>query len=478
MGFKKNRIALILLAVLIIAGAATLISFSSGVYATADELILTQAVSEGDAKAANGLKLSVDLVAQACLSWNGTISFNDDKADMDLKHSYHYDADYYSVWRDENLGYQLKDQNGIYIYADPMQNEALKRHFDEIAASMVIGAGQRVTVHLSEFMDYYPICVRYYFSDGSGLDTGQNDSQEALHISSCLTELFRYPASDEPSEFYIYRNPGPADSKTGYSVDVIYTEGVTEEAPLASGICIYDAFYLYDYEENTSGSFAGNGLKIYRIPWEEKTVSGENYSWTNKFIETDEIREVCSLDPGFIMQEAFVTEDEKGILFFGHDDTDFMAYYLDLEKEVLQKKTICEVKTQDQPQGYIGHDIFDKHDDHYIVLTDHVFYAFYPDASGKYAVMSFPEDSGSDYLSLMYASQLWYYLNKACFDGQRLAVAGLINRDNDVRLAVAVYSAEGVQYYAEYEISVLKSRHVKGCYQYSRVKPEWISGRK
>ncbi len=463
---KKRHIALLLLAILAIAGVVGAVFANSIVLGPANSVELTQVESFGDPAFARGLELNMMLRDGSSLYWDAKGSFGKTGPEFETRHRYSQEPKY------------LNPRDSIFFYPDLLQIPEIQTMVEDAAATADMGNMADLKLDLSEYTEYLPLSIwadrvssdlisGITFVDRTDRMDKSNDWNKVLDgINDAANSFLKIPVpKGTTAQIHIFVNfRDGSTGKVDYNIDVNLGAwagmdyGIYRGDTVCSGPLMGDAYYVY-VRHGVAGSKLPGGPGIYRIPLED--VGHEELPMIQNAVR------VCPFDEGeevfasSVMQDpaalVVITEKEgalKEYVLGGQDGSDLqivdLGIYPDPGKFENLEQSIMEV------HFYKDYNALHIPGERWIVVqraTD-----------GTCRTFSFPEtaeDLERDNDHYVQGSRREHM--SAVFDGKRLAVAGALyepqpgnpygaTRFSGFRLSV--YTEDGLGYYGAWSTSL------------------------
>jgi len=445
---KKSLMALLL---------ALAVALSGAVWVTAeavhsiDDVVYTQRTVSGDPAAADGLTLQHKVTYKEYLHWDNTLTFADGEHVSETKFTYTSDREYESRPYEYSGVMIWKNANADFDPSVPIEkltgfSKITRELYDETAVGEI---GYR-TVRLSDAYEYYPFDVQVdlannYFSGYDYLYWQDDRVDDAyytgwMHIYEGFNDFFRIPIlTDEEYGISIdKRRDGGYGSSFGMTEasvnqDQYYMETYSVAAETG-------AWFIFNTHTNQGNvvdtSLIPGGYGIYYLPAEHT----EFYHFDG--ILVDEMRCMYSMDPVVEVQS----------LHMNADDTKLIVSYLDEEKTLWVDVVDAETGTKLQRlELYSYEDDYDPWID-FIPEQNCIVYLI-----GDEQVILLVEE-GDEFtieinVPMNKPENVYYspYETRIGWDGKRLAMVGTYGDSyRDVDVAVAIYTADGLQYAGVY----------------------------
>lgn len=443
--------------------AALLVLMSIFIIQGKDRVLVTETALEGDPKAAEGLTVTTRLEYENCLFWQtdyrmGQVpSYDTEFTFLQLEADYSYWTEFsglqiYDAINSSGWGSLMDDLER----ENPMGMEKAFLELYELAKLEEPGEEVKKQIYVKDYYDYYPVDFTWDFptvrkDNGSYmLLTPREDTQAYKEAAAVYGEFFRIPVLEkEALELHmVLRGDGYQISNYGHS-------GAYSEDPEK-----FDSFYFYTtaqvltdsacyftIENRSNGgaymdtSLIPGGFGIYCQPY---TVGEDGKS----IIDPKTLYTAYTLEETVSVYDMQLSPDGKDILLFTAEDGQLWLTVIDTATmENRQRIMLCEEN---------GYQLYATKD-HFMVVTVgwNRMIVLERQADGTYTVpftVEMPE--GYQLYGSGYAGNPDF-----CFDGERLAVADhLMEMDEDsgywhgtkLDHYVAVFTAQGLQYYGEF----------------------------
>ena len=469
MGNKKIHVLSILLAVLVIAGAAVLGTGSGRIAKSADAVEFTSAQSFGDPAAAKGLALKANAFImdyEYPLRWSTNAMFAENGPGFSTTHD---KVDQYYLHDIYSTGEFLKHE--VRIYVDLGLNGKLYQYAFDLMRGAEAGASKTVEIKLSDYMENYPVAImvdgqkendHIFIYTGSSNDVLTSERGSAGGINSWLAEHFAVPVpKDEVGTLRIFKN-SESTITLGYTAeDGRYIEehrtGLIAFGDIVGSSCIID-LYTGDL-----GASLAPGAAIYEIPIRETRYGLD--------LDISGVRVTARNEEGFASRFCELSADKSMLLAAADDGSTLKAFVTSISTGRTQSIELCSLSAGQEYRAYYK-------DDYMAVdVFRDAWYCVAPGADGSFRVISFPQSSAfeqsADFAMLHEGSMC----TDVSFDGEKLAAAGyygtVTRRDTQYGrytyfdfkgLYVSVYDKGGLKYHEAWENSLRTS----GSFEFGR----------
>lgn len=464
------RKALALLLALVLVTSVGAVYAAQELEEPADQVVFTETALYGDIRAAEGLRAKKQVHLSGNIVWDSIIDFGESGFASTTESLYVKD-----VWNDSR--YQKKGiaYNGITIYSDlntsyegtggeiPFSFHCLDAAQKELIAETPDGKEKEKIIRMSDYSPYYPLMIDIHLPDilygvfPEMLEADKNESPEVYAIRT-IQEFFRIPVLN--SEQY---RLGIEKDEDG---TVIRAWGSGQEEgdffPMYSFSVVSENACYFCFSNRTADnhlvdtSLIPGGYGIYILPYGR--IEQENYHGSAHYegydVLADELRVFYPIDPQARILGLALSEDQKVLLLHTAENEKHVVTVISTETgEALQRYELAE---------YTDDSIYEV-----IALDD----AFIIQIDSSYSVLNQKSETEWELLYQTVPTEIekdesftplhsWYDLEYA-FDGERIAVISSAirsdGRGDGCGFTVAVYDAEGLQYYGEFESSLDKA---------------------
>lgn len=406
-----------------------------------DEVMVYEKLRHGDASAAEGLSMTVRTDYDNHLFWDTeyTAGFSG-LTESSYRISVQKD---YGEWPDtEYRGIDLmsEDEYGDF-FNEHVEVAGLGLAYRELWLETPAGEEREKIVYLKDYLDYYPICGELSVPGSEMFFYGNSEFYDVNWYGySKLNEYFKIPVMEDETRYISVRKNanGSIGGRGGGSGDgdayYFWTQAVV----------LPDAVYFTinnrtSQERIVDTSLIPGGYGIYRLPYSEEKGGS---------VDFDSLSTVKSLDEEFNIIYMFTDEPKEKIILVGADYEAVKMLVIDAETmETLQEIVL----TSD---GNVGcWEYFDGGDFLAFSLQDDRLALVERQENGEYILRFVVEDTAEGTLYNRYNPE---YM---AWDGERLAVSGFkspnnINNRYVADFYVAVFTAEGLQYFADCDSSL------------------------
>jgi len=464
---------------------ALLIACTGGViYAFADAnapreaVVYTEKVLYGDPSAAHGLNIDLRVHYKYHLLWQSHLDFDQNR--------FHASTNY-MFSQDESRENPPHDHKGVFLQdglrlsmeiSKEGEPTGIRKALDELLSETEPGTTKKQTIRLADYYVYYPIMVHielpgllythYPPADSSRIDIYSSRENYAVKT---MQDFFRIPVLDnhymdieasKVSGGNSAQTSGIGRSERGDSFSM-NTAGVTGE---------YACYFWFSNRTRNDNlvdtSLIPGGYGIYKLPYgyvdymKHVAESGETYEYTGPDVFVDELSVFYPVDVETRILHLGVNQKKTRLLLHTAEDDKYIVTIIDIKNgEALQRLVVSD---------------YDYSEDWYEV-DDGDGFTFIRLGNKRICVVS--EGPGENY-EISINSELagveleddylpWNWYNRCmAFDGERLAISGssfltFIDdknmRGSNCGFFVAIYTADGLQYYGIYESSLDRANY-------------------
>ena len=430
---KRCIAALAVLIAMVVLSVFCISRAEQTVLAPVDDVEFTVLSQTGDPSAAKGLDAEIFEDAALTLRYIYSLKTDESGLKIDVRHLH---------GRPDS---SIASTRSLYIQFDVINSNRIREYAEKEIKRRGLSAGDTFTIKVNDFYDYYPMSIW-------GSDT--------------LDRLASFSVAEEDQEFsYIYkafaeklRVPIPQDMEITVEVDDYGSyafHAVREDdnsVPLMfgfSGVAIGDAYYLAIY--NSGYKLEGLDPVLYRIPIGKlenpyKTVKGLS---TIEGPLADQMERWYVPEAPFTLStyQSFILSEDGSVLYILSSDGDTMR--------VAAVTDGAERPFELDVPGIGSMNCSYLRSGSCIILYQpgKAFRCISPRESGGFVLTDFPVEKETDLLRQAYGSASSY---KAAFDGERLAICGVVEREYNGQgtylypfydgFFLSVYTGAGLQY--------------------------------
>jgi len=467
------RKALAIMLALLLACTGGVIYAFGDTNAPSESVIFTEKVIYGDPSAAYGLNVDLRVNYEYHLLWQSHIDFDENRFQTSTDYEFSQDE----VREDpphNHKGVFLTD--GIFFSYDASSDKnatGIGRALNELLSETEPGTTKKRTVRLTDYYDYYPIMVyielpgllyaHYVPADNDSMDISYSREDHAI---KSIQDFFRIPVlSDHYMDIEVNKVSGenPAHTSGIGSSEKGDTFSMTSAGVIGENACYFWFSNRTRNDDPVDTSLIPGGYGIYRLPFgyvdsqSYVTGSGGSYEYTGPDVFADELAVLYPVDPERRILHLGIDSGKTKLLLHTVEDGKYIVTVINAETgEALQR---LEVSDYDPDKYWL--DIVDEDGFVFIRLGTKRIFVISENPDGHYSISIDSELSGieleTDYLP-------WeMYSRCMAFDGKRLAISGssvhIFTDNNNMRgsncgFFVAIYTADGLQYYGKYESSL------------------------
>ena len=449
MANKKIHILSILLAVLVVAGAAAVWTSSSAITKSADAVEFESIMRYGDPSAADGLKLQFKAIHEYehRIIWNTAAQFGSSGPSFLSAHELF--AEYVPYFMNDSVY-----SHDIQVFIDLDLNYKLRSYAEGLMSSAYAGESREIEINLSDYMEYLPLAIRAenldtdsYFSIYTGGVDYYNGANYHAEENNWLTEHYRIPVPNETGTLRILKQSANSVSLTYKNAEGQYIDGMYGLSVIALGDAAGKDCIIYLYN-GPYGEQIASGAAVYVIP---VSIDGDFK------LDTARYSIAAKNEEGFTTYGAGLTEDRSRLLAAADNGSVLKAYISDIKTGATQSVELCSIKEGQTYRVYFK-DAFMVVD----VLGD-AYYCVCPDAGGRYTSLRFPQGSAFEQSEDFAKKHEGFTCTDVSFDGKKLALAGnqgeltkreyqgIIYRNFRYQgIYVSVYEAGGLKYHEEW----------------------------
>lgn len=464
-----SKLALVVSVLLLVLSLAGITIAAVTINASRDQVELTATTIAGDPAVLDGLDLRLRTTLGHYLFWDTAYI---PAADIDPETTFDFstirrgetsERHYSGVDLSSGLSYGFC-MSGSGYRADDFENgeRGLIKAYNELYRETPVGEERTKIIDLSDYYDYYPITGSIYLPEYH-LSMEWEDAHltytptpaSKLYVAWRLNEYFKIPMlPNQQLEISVKRSANGHSSGIGSrSHSVVEAVEVERYAMNTHSVVADGACYFTINAQTTTGnpidvSQIEGGYGIYRLPY------------SGGAINIDALENVYPLDPaGGSLMELALTPDQTRLLLYVKDGNT-------LRLTVIDRASMTAVQTVDLGK-FSGDGSFSFYDggDYHVLCLDYArMLLVEADANGVYGIsLDVAVDADSlglgeketGHLRYMYSTQIM------AWDGERLAMADYMAQSGGYSkytqacdLYLAVFTADGLQYYGIHETSL------------------------
>lgn len=450
-------LTLLLCALLCVAVAAQWVA------APTEDLRFTETAHIGDIAATAGLEMALSAQLRQHLRWDSTLRY--DGAQPASRTDFTFSqAQLYPDATHVPTGITLSDA----LYLDPYsrRNDAISQAYADLLAETEPGTTGRRMIRLADYYSYYPLAVdidlpgytsqyAQYWSDGD---------EPIDAVTTTLLDAIRIPMLED--QYYILsidKNvDGSSNSSGGSSAELGDSYSIYANSVLGDNACYFWFSNRTNQGHLVDTSHISGGYGIYCLRW-----SGEGDAFT-----VEPLSVLYPVDPAAEIVYLGINGRHDRLLLHTVEGGRYLVTVLDTQTgEALQRLDITSYGPDDWSEVDAGDD--------YVMIrfNRRGVCVLAAGEDGSYDIriqVDFqPQELDAD-------CQIWnsYWSRQTAFDGQRLAVAGILEPDDDRQpvcgFYLAVYDASGLRYYGEYTSSLDDANQYAADYS-DRIQPDYNS---
>ena len=431
-----------------------------------DKVVISENVIYGDKTAAHGLTVTNNSSWDNRLHWNTIYTISDNNScetNFHFTQKPEYERTVSS--RPDSISF------GMYVGSGMSSSHEITREdmshmcygYEDICLDVIerAPAGDEYTeiIQISDYLEIYPLEVYmdiphlFYlqYDEYRDMDYAENlEGQEFTAINEAFADYFKFPVNEKDLlEVRVYKNEKGVVtelhvSTLEYAMEYWVLSAVTDEA----------AYFVFDCGNDVDLSNAKAGCGIYCLPF-GKTFehSGAVYPTVN----LDGLDMVYPLDTSVRIEEMYYDEVFNRLVLITSKNGTVSLVSIDPDTmETLQTFDITKCESEEGSECVWNMETAE--DFIYMYFSNNTIAVIEQNESGEFAL-----GFVSDFNPTENDELFWYkYASAMAYDGERFALAWNDELEDtyyeSCGFCIAVYDKNGLQYYGEYDSSLMTGR--------------------